>query len=436
MKKIHKKAISFALSSLIIVTSSNSFRVHAIAWRSMTMSTVGSVIAGSVPNILSNVWNLIGIGYDKFNTYRETEKYKGFREPAEIMKRLEDIAENKSEIRIYGQEKAKEQMLEALSGIIARIDNTKRRENDVKELRGNVVYLIGKPGIGKTKMCYAIADAFLKHPEKTSIFCHSESITNESELGTQLFKTISTKDIGERRSKNIFTGSNGIFAKEEVSPMLKHLLNWPESVIIIDEYEKMKQKSAKPGTVMSLGGMNIPIAGAVGAKFDNSGDEIICSIASTGKYKFMNNEVPCSKALILITTNETREELEKNFRIGGTEGGGAQRLNIIEFDYLSLEACKGIVSDLVQDVTNALTDKQGPFKLQSVTFDEKGLAGMANYIFEDKMMQGRAKNKLEDKIYNLFSKNMGKEAGEKVVVSFLPADGNKKEHFVKEISNN
>ena len=86
-------------------------------------------------------------------------------------------------------------------------------------------------------MYYAIADASLKYPEKTCIFCHSESITGESELGTQLFKTITAKDIGQKRQKNIL-GNTGLIPKDEESPMLKHILDWPESVVIIDEYEK------------------------------------------------------------------------------------------------------------------------------------------------------------------------------------------------------
>lgn len=431
MKKFKIKIISSVLSLVFLFTAPANIRVSAFAWESMVASTVGSVIAGSIPNVLNNLWNFISSTYGRFTTYLDVEKYKGFREPEEIMQKLDDISENKSKIRVYGQEKAKRQMLDVLSGVVARIDNIKRRESDVKEIRGNVVYLIGKPGTGKTKMCYAIADAFLKHPNKTSVFCHSESITSEAELGTQLFKTISTKDIGEKRSKNMFTGSDGLVAKDEESPMLKHLLNWFESVVIIDEYEKMKQKSAKPGTVMNVGGMSIPIAGAVGAQFDNSGDEILRSIASTGKYKFMNKEVDCSKVLILVTTNETREELEKNFGIGGIEGGGAQRLNIIEFDYLTLEACRGIVNDLTRDVKDVLTYKHGPFKLGSVIFKEESLEAMTKYIFEDKVMQGRAKNKLEDKLYSLFSKNMGKETEKEVEILFTPPNGDEEEYFVK-----
>jgi hypothetical protein len=413
------KIMSATLSSILLFTTSSNICVSAIEWKIILPTTVGSVVASMVPNALSNVWNFITSTYDRFTTYLEVERYRGFRKPEEIMKKLEDVAKGKSEIRIYGQEKAKKQMKEALSSVVARIDNIKRRKNDIKELRGNIVYLIGKPGTGKTKMCYAIADAFLKHSDKTCIFCHSENITSESELGIQLFKTVNSKNIGEKRSKNAL-GTDGVVAKEEESPILKHLFNWYESVVIIDEYEKMKQKSAKPGTVMNVGGMSIPIAGAVGAQFDNSADEILRSIASTGKYKFMNKEVDCSKVLILITTNETRKELENNFGIGGISGGGVQRLNIIEFDYLSLDACRGIVGDVVQTVTEVLTDTEGPFKLKKIIFDEQSLEDMANYIFNDKIMQGRAKNKLEDKIYNLFSKNMGKDAGKEVKIKFVP----------------
>ena len=146
--------------------------------------------------------------------------------------------------------------------------------------------------------------------------------------------------------------------------------------------------------------------------------EEVRRIASTGKYKFMNKEIDCSRTLFLITTNETKEELEQNFGIGGVKGGGVQRLNIIEFDDLTIDACRGIVNDLVETVSNVLTDQQGPFKVKSVTFDKDSLESMANYIFNDKIMQGRAKNKLEDKIYSMFSKNIGKDANKKIQITF------------------
>ena len=417
MKNFGKRILSVGLVSVMLSTGVN-VRACPLDPSIIFYNAVGSTIASAIPKIFEKIYDVITSNYERLTVYLDVEKNKGFRTPEETMKKLDDIVNNKSEIKVYGQEKAKSQMVDALSSVVARIDNIKRHKNDVKEIRGNIVYLIGRPGVGKTKMCYAIADAFLKHPDKSSIFLHSESITNESTLGNQLFKTISAKDIGKRRKKNIY-GNDGLIGKEEESPMLKHLLTWYDSVVIIDEYEKMKKQSAKPGTTMMVGGMNIPINSAANApETDNSADEVLRSIASTGKYKFMNTEIDCSRTLFLITTNETREELEKNFGVDGVKGGGVQRLNVIEFDDLTLEACRGIANDLAETVSNVLTDKQGPFKIKSVSFEEKSMESMANYIFNDKVMQGRAKNKLEDKIYSLFSKRIGKDANKNVEISF------------------
>lgn len=105
--------------------------------------------------------------------------------------------------------------MEILSGVIAYVDNFKRHGQSVKDLRGYILIFTGPPGTGKTKLCEAIADAFLKHPEVASIFCHSESITGESELGTQLFKTIFKKDIGKRRPSDMFGNTMGLIPKDE-----------------------------------------------------------------------------------------------------------------------------------------------------------------------------------------------------------------------------
>lgn len=429
MKNLKRKFVAVLTSAAILVGSQGGFTTSAFVESALLKSTIGAIIASTVPDIFGRIFRYMMFTYERIDNYLDFKKYKGFRTPEDTMNELEKIVNNESEIKVYGQEKAKKQMMEALSGVTVRIDNLKRKGSDVKETRGNIVYIIGKPGTGKTKMCYAIANAFLKHPEKTSIFCHSESITGESELGTQLFKTIATKDIGEKRQKNIF-GNDGLITKDEETPLLKHLLNWDESVVIIDEYEKMKSKSAKPGSVMMVNGISIP-TGAAGSQTDNSADEILRSIASTGKYKFMNKEVDCSKTLFLITTNETKEELQKNFGIGGTAGGGAQRLNIIEFDSLSYDACYNIVKDMVKDVSETLVDKNGSFKINSVVFGKESLDAMAKYIFEDDVMQGRAKNKLEDKIYSLFATSMKKESGKDVEITFVPASENQEEHFVK-----
>ncbi len=388
--------------------------------KTVILSALGSVLAGVAPYILKGIKETIEDLVAKSKSKKEVEKYSGFRKTSEIVSRLQDICDDKSTVRIYGQKKAKKQMFDALSSVAARVDDLKRGKYDEKDMRGNIVYLIGPSGTGKTKMCYAIADAFLRHPEKTCIFCHSESITSEAELGTQLFKTILTKDIGEKRQKNWFTGSDGLIPKDEESPLLKHLLQWYESVVIIDEYDKMKQKSAKPGSTMTIQGVTIPNPNAATSvsSVDNSADEIFRSIASTGKYKFMNKEIDCSRTLFLITTNETKEELEANFGINGTKGGGAQRLSIVEFEYLSKEACRSIVDDMLENLTESLTNADGPYRLAEVVFDEKTRDLMAEYMFNEKVTQGRTKNKFEDEIRGLMARYMGKDYDKKIEIIF------------------
>ena len=163
----------------------------------------------------------------------------------------------------------------------------------------------------------------------------------------------------------------------------------------------------------------LPVTGqAPTSSVDNSADEIFRSIASTGKYKFMNKEVDCSRTLFLVTTNETREELELNFGIGGTKGGGAQRLSIVEFEYLSKEACRGIVDDMIENVVESLTNPEGPYRLSDVVFSEESRDLMAEYMFNDKVTQGRVKNKLEDEIGGLMARHMGKDYGKKVEIVF------------------
>lgn len=87
------------------------------------------------------------------------------------------------------------------------------------------------------------------------------------------------------------------------------MLKWRESVVTIDEYDKMKQKSAKPGTVMNIAGQRIPIAGAKESLVDNSADEVLRSISSTGSYKFMDTKIDCNETLFILTSNQSRKEI-------------------------------------------------------------------------------------------------------------------------------
>lgn len=436
MKISKKKIASVALANTVLMSSFACYKTNAITvtWGQTLLTVAAQFLVPITTKLFDWFFRSATEFTDDIADELEKNNYGGFRPLPEIIKKLKKIISNTSRRKIYGQEKAKKQLFDSLSSIAVRIHNTVENKISSRDLRGNIVYIRGNSGTGKTEMCYEIARAFLKHQEKSCVFLHSESITSESELGTQLFKLISTADIGKRRFKNIFTGTDGVIPKNEESPMLKHVLKWVDTVIIIDEYDKMKLKSAKPGAFMNIGGTMVPNPNAVNLpQVDNSADEIFRSIASTGRYKFMNKEVDCSRTLFLITTNETREEIENNFGIGGVQGGGAQRINIIDFEDLSLEACRGITNDLVSNMNNILTDPEGPFKFEDFIISEESKELMSKYIFDDKIMQGRSKFKLEDKIYGLFSRTIGEEIGYTIELNFVYDEKNHEGYFAKKI---
>lgn len=152
MKKCGKKILSVGLASIFLSTGICNARTRAIDWSMVLTNVISSTIASSIPKLLEKIYDTITFSYDKLTTHVYVEKYKGFRNPKKIIKNLYDIANNKSEIKIYGQEKAKSQMVDVLSSIVANFENIKHHKNDIKEIRGNIVYLIGRvPGSEKQK---------------------------------------------------------------------------------------------------------------------------------------------------------------------------------------------------------------------------------------------------------------------------------------------
>ena len=141
MKKYRTKLLSILLSGAILFTSSSNIKTSALSGDGMFLGTVGSVVASTVPSICTGIWNVVESIYDSITGFYKFKKYSGFRKPNEIIKNLEEIIQNKSKVCVYDQGKAKKQMMECLSSVVARVDNLKRGK-DVKEIRGNIVYLI------------------------------------------------------------------------------------------------------------------------------------------------------------------------------------------------------------------------------------------------------------------------------------------------------
>lgn len=425
----------------VILASSLAFSASCVPTKAFGIEYVLMAGIQLVGPMLQSLLNFgLSFAHDMINNATDGKERKlngGFRPTKTIIRKLKKIINDNIKRPVYGQEKAKKQLFDVLSNIAVKVHKAASGKVSHRDLTGNIVYIRGNSGTGKTEMCREIAKAFLNVSSCSSLFVHSEEITQDAELGTQLFKLVSTADIGKKRPINYFTGNNGIVPKNEESPMLKHILKWVDNVVIIDEYDKMKQKTSKAAnSTITINGVSVPKAALGQATTssatkanDTSADEVFRSIASTGKYKFMNKEVDCSRTLFLITTNETRDQIEQNFGVGGQAGGGAQRLNIIDFEDLTYDACTKIVDDLIVSVTKELKDLNEPYGLSNLQIDPENRKLMSDYIFDDKILQGRAKFALERKIYGLFSKTIGLDTGKSYELKFVYDKENHEGYF-------
>lgn len=341
---------------------------------------------------------------------REVEKYKGLRSRQEATKLIIDVINGTSPIKIYGQDRAKRQCKAALSGCLENI------YGNPSEIRGNVVYMIGPSGVGKTTMVKALANAFLKHSEKSCLFLDSNSINNEQTLGEQLFKT-TTKSVNLKKDKNfknlwgtldIKENGEGFYDIRVASRILQHIFDYCDCIVIIDEYDKMKQ-ACRP-------------ADALEDYEDRTADEIIKSISDRGEYDVGNNRINCRKTLFFITSNETKEELYSNFGYNGSTGGGVQRINVIEFDKLNLDCCRRIIDDMIKKIKQNLMNPKGDFKINKVVFSDETLQNMAGYIYSDAVKQARAKFDLEQNIYALFNFELAENVNKSFEVIYTPSE--------------
>lgn len=121
-----------------------------------------------------------------------------------------------------------------------------------------------------------------------------------------------------------------------------------------------------------------------------------------------STKVDCSDVLFIVTTNETREELEASFGQRGVVGGGAQRLNIIEFTRLDDDAIRRIINDMLKVATDILTDPSGEFKIKNIRFSEQTILNMIQYIRENEVKQARAKTGLWNGLFGVCTKDLDK----------------------------
>lgn len=348
---------------------------------------------------------------------RNVDKHKGYKPAVKANDFLEEISEGTSNIRVYGQEKAKEQCLPIVMDSLNNIENAIKGTSE-RRLAGNVIYVIGPPGTGKTTMVNAIGEAILKDPKKAMLVVDSSHVSNRYPLGDQLFKTIGVKNIG---------GNEAINEQEKEAPILEHLLKYDgEVVVFIDDFDKLKQLSNPDAGIVNQYEKceNGACESAYGKREDKTADEILKTIAETGEYTVSNTKIDCRKAIFFVATNEKRADLEKNFGVGGVNGGGVQRVDVIEFENLQFEDCYRIAIDIINEVRDELTDVSGNYKLASFLVNDDSIKSLASIIESDKVNQGRLRKFLKRQILSLFTKRLGKEIGNQYEFIYKKVDTN------------
>ena len=348
----------------------------------------------------------------------KAKHYKGYRPFWEAKNNLVDVMSENSKEKIYGQEEAKNKMFSHVISSLYNIDKIKEEKNANKKVLGNVIYLLGPSGTGKTTMAKAVSDAILKHSDKSVFFIDPSAVDTYDTLKNQLFGVVTKKDI---KNETFY----GINFKDTKAPVLSHIKKYDEAIIIIDDYDKMKKLMANQKYQDQYNDENY-------LKEDRTADEVLKSIADTGKYYIDGNEIDCSKAIFIVTSNETKEEIKVNFGVGGDIGGGYQRLKIVEFESLDLEACKKIIKRMVDNITKELTNVNGKFKIKSIEVSEQSIDNMAQDIFKDNTSQGRLERTFYNDILALFSRNIGEENDKSFEISYTSdEDGNCVGNFTK-----
>ncbi|MDQ5984266.1 MAG: hypothetical protein RUMPE_01312 [Eubacteriales bacterium SKADARSKE-1] len=287
------------------------------------------------------------------------ERFKGFKPLDEAIKSLEEIQDGTSTRKIYGQIDAKSQFIPIMLRSLEKIEEAK---NNVpgRDKKGNAIYIVGSPGTGKTELVKATAEAVLKHPEKTFLVIDPSMINDKSSLDDQLFKTLYQE---ENIQKDKAGSNSNIYDAKGRSRILSTLQDYDgETIIFIDDYEKMKEKSSPNArTSNKYHVCDEEYCELVeGPSQDKTADETLKQIAANGGYWIGKTWVSCDKAIIFIATNENIEDLENNFGFGGEKGGGLQRLggssSIIQFKNLDFETCRKIVIDTINKLREKFTD--------------------------------------------------------------------------------
>lgn len=277
--------------------------------------------------LMTNVWNFFtGIGNISESIYKSyyytsyflSDIYNSFKnniipesnnEPENV---LETLTSNLNDLK--GQEKAKEEITKIIVGItankyISKLSNTKYNH-------GDVIYMYGPSRVGKSFAASKIA-ASLSSAEPY-IISSSDVNTNKNNKGPSAFEQIF-------RTSNPESGQYGL---------IKYIQSNKNGVVIINEYDKM---------------------------FDKSLDEGLRKIIDDGIINISGKPVDCSGITFIITSNESSHTIklgnqDKNDTTNIDDGTGSRtsifhdksfinRVNLVEFENLEPKDYKQIIID-------------------------------------------------------------------------------------------
>ena len=211
------------------------------------IKTTSGFLSRSIPQAIENIKS-------KFRCSSQMINFN----PSQVKERLEKNLES-----IIGHTREKNKIIDTVLGWIESKNNV-----DLNHKTGGLVlYLVGPSGTGKTMAADAIQKALLNKKSNTVVVSYSSIDPASSfSVAEQLF--------GVREEL-----SNGNMKIKKVSPLLNQIRHNPNTVIIINEYDKLQ---AKDGTL----------------------DSCLWDISDNGIMDIKGEKIDCSNVIIIATSNE------------------------------------------------------------------------------------------------------------------------------------
>lgn len=259
-----------------------------------------------------SAWSFVKNWYDSYQAKKEAGKVEKPVDPVTSMHLLDmHLA------AVMGQEKAKKAIRQAVLNIVDKNSQFALRKNSKRAGAGaTVIYMIGPSGVGKT-MIADICRVVLAGSGATPLVIEASDIDRRSRMSPveQLFgmRTKRTQNGGETY---------------EYSPIIQRLKAVPNTVVIINEYDKVHSPDL---------------------------DEKLRTIMDQGYINVNGEKIDCSAATFIITSNESSASANKgNLEIVlDDDGTGSRtfishdksflnRVKLIELENLSAKEYKEI----------------------------------------------------------------------------------------------